>query len=396
MKKLIFTLAIAMMVFSSGNVFAQRSDRMAKAKAIAQQRFQRDDDSMFEPVSANYTDSEGEYQVMYSYDEYDYYLLEELTQVKNGSNWENYELITYEYDWMGNPSVILVQEWENGAWVNEEMQSCTYNDDGTPDEFIIQEWENGAWVNEGKENYTYTDDVTRILYSEWSGVWNAEDLITITYSMDGYEMVEQYMQQGAWQNEARMLVSYNDDFNIATEILQDWHDNSWVNVMRATYNYEGLLYTSILYDGWYGDWEETEKTEYVYDNNGNATQAVGYYKNNDQWVTPNLAAIQMPYAYNEKSKDFYASEVTMVYADITLSTNEMTQNTAFNLYPNPANGMINVDGEGLEKAEIYNIAGQKVMESSNAQIDVKALQAGIYMVKVFGNGSSEMLRVVVK
>ena len=79
-----------------------------------------------------------------------------------------------------------------------------------------------------------------------------------------------------------------------------------------------------------------------------------------------------------------------------LATNEMTQNAAFNLYPNPANGMINVDGEGLEKAEIYNIAGQKVMESSNAQIDVKALQAGIYMVKVFGNGSSEMLRVVVK
>ena len=86
----------------------------------------------------------------------------------------------------------------------------------------------------------------------------------------------------------------------------------------------------------------------------------------------------------------------MTYADITLSTNEMLENTAFNLYPNPANGMISVNGEGFEKAEIYNIAGQKVMESSNAQIDIKALQAGIYMVKVFGNGSSEMLRVVVK
>ena len=86
----------------------------------------------------------------------------------------------------------------------------------------------------------------------------------------------------------------------------------------------------------------------------------------------------------------------MNYDEIFLFTNEMTQNTAFNLYPNPANDMISVDGEGFEKAEIYNIAGQKVMESSNAQIDVEALQAGVYMVKVFGNGSSEMLRVVVK
>ena len=106
--------------------------------------------------------------------------------------------------------------------------------------------------------------------------------------------------------------------------------------------------------------------------------------------------IEMSYAYNEKSKVFMASKVEMVYADITLSANEMTQNTAFNLYPNPANGMISVNGEGFEKAEIYNIAGQKVMESNDNQIDVEALQAGVYMVKVFGNGSSEMLRVVVK
>ena len=396
MKKLIFTLAIAMMVCSSGNVFAQRSDRMAKAKAIAQQRFQKDGDGLYEPVSANYADGVDNYLVTYSYDEYDYYLLEELTQRKNGGSWENYELITYEYDWMGNPSVVLVQEWENGAWVNEEIQNCTYNNDGTLDEIIVQEWENGAWVNEEKVNYTFTDDVTRILTSEWSGVWNAEDLITITYSMDGYEMVEQYMQQGAWQNEARMLVSYNDDFNIAVEIVQEWEDNSWVNVMRMNYNYEGLVYTSVMYDLWTGDWGEFAKTEYAYDNNGNAKEGVAYVMINGEWMGGFATDITMPYAYNEKSKVFIASEVTMDYADITLSTNEMLQNTAFNLYPNPANGMISVNGEGFEKAEIYNIAGQKVMESSNAQIDVKALQAGIYMVKVFGNGSSEMLRVVVK
>ena len=395
MKKLIFTLAIAMMVCSSGNVFAQRSDRMAKAKAIAQQRFQKDGDGLYEPVSANYADDVDNYLVTYSYDEYDYYLLEELTQKKVGSNWENYELVTYEYDWSGNPSMILVQEWENGAWVNEEIQNCTYNNDGMPDEVIIQEWENGAWVNEAKENYTYTDDVTRLLISEWSGVWNAETLITITYSMDGYEMVEQYMQQGAWQNEARMLVSYNDDFNIATEIVQEWEDNSWVNTARMTYNYEGLVYSSMIMDTWTGDWMEMVKIEYDYDNFGNAKHAAAYVNIGGQWMSMAFA-IQMPYAYNEKSKEFEASEVTVDYADITLSTNEMAENTAFNLYPNPANGIISVDGEGFEKAEIYNIAGQKVMESSNAQIDVKALQAGVYMVKVFGNGSSEMLRVVVK
>lgn len=395
MKKLILSLAIATMVCSSGNVFAQRSDRMVQAKAIAQQRFQQDRDAMYEPVSVNYTDENERYLVTYSYDEYDYYLLQELTQEKVGNNWVNEDLVTYEYDWMGNPSVILEQEWENGIWKNDTKTTCTYNNDGTPDEYIIQEWENGTWKNEEKVNFTYTDDVTRILYSEWSGVWNADEMITITYSFDGFELVEQYMQQGAWQNEDRMLVSYNDNFFIASQIVQEWQNNSWVNVMRMTYNYEGLVYTSILDEIWYGDWQDFAKTTYVYDNNGNATQAQAYIKINGLWVGTSTDIV-MPYAYNEKSKDFDASEVTMTYADITLSTNEMLQNTAFNLYPNPANGMISVNGEGFEKAEIYNIAGQKVMESSNAQIDVKALQAGVYMVKVFGNGSSEMLRVVVK
>ena len=105
----------------------------------------------------------------------------------------------------------------------------------------------------------------------------------------------------------------------------------------------------------------------------------------------------MQYAYGTKSRVFsFSKSVIMDYADVSLSTNEMTENTVFNLYPNPANGVISVNGEGFEKAEIYNIAGQKVMESNNNQIDVEALQAGVYMVKVFGNGSSEMLRVVVK
>ena len=166
--------------------------------------------------------------------------------------------------------------------------------------------------------------------------------------------------------------------------------------MRMNYNYEGLVYTSVVSDVWTGDWGELAKTEYAYDSNGNATQGVSYLMIDGEWMGGFATDIIMPYAYNEKSKEFYASEVTMVYADIILATNEMTENPAFNLYPNPASGMISVNGEGFEKAEIYNIAGQKVMESSNAKIDVNALQAGVYMVKVFGNGSSEMLRVVVK
>lgn len=69
---------------------------------------------------------------------------------------------------------------------------------------------------------------------------------------------------------------------------------------------------------------------------------------------------------------------------------------AYTIYPNPAVDVVIVRGEGFEKAEVFNIAGQKVMESNDARIDVKSLNSGVYMVKVYGNGSIEMQRVIVK
>ena len=374
MKKIISTLAIAMMVFGGGNLFAQSSDGMSEVKAFAQERYQQAERSMYEPVSANYFKFEKEYRNYYSYDEDDLRLHEEITQMKDANGWVNQQMNTYEYDEMGRTSSTLIQVWGNNVWVNSS-----------------------------KLDYVYDEDVIHIMDSAWvDGELKARYNYIIIDAPESYEMIQQEFQEdGTLKNVYKKIISYNADHHIASIIYQIWDEaaNAFQNSTLQSYIYEGPLCKTIYYSDWEnGDWAEPDgKFEFTCDDCGNTTQAIAYSFYDGQWNEGDLCAdVTIPYAYNEKNKLFIASKVDIVYSDITLSTNEMTQNTAFNLYPNPANDMISVNGEGFEKAEIYNIAGQKVMESSNAQIDVEALQAGVYMVKVFGNGSSEMLRVVVK
>ncbi|MBO4567803.1 MAG: Omp28-related outer membrane protein [Bacteroidales bacterium] len=67
-----------------------------------------------------------------------------------------------------------------------------------------------------------------------------------------------------------------------------------------------------------------------------------------------------------------------------LGVNEQEAN-GFNIYPNPANNKIYVDGEGVGAVEVYNSLGQKVITvegSENTAVDVTSFENGVYMVRV--------------
>ncbi len=400
MKKLIFTLAIAMMVCSSGNLFAQSSDRMSEVKAFAQQHFQKDGESVYEPDSMiyhiSYTGYENNKTIIYSYDE-QCRLFQEVLKL----NHSKMELTTYGYSSVDMVSSTLLQNYgEDDILENVSNQSFTYDFENKIQDILTQKWENDTWVNEKKVSYTYNGNVDSVQFSEWSGAWNPVELYIISYSSDGYSILKKRMNGNTWENRDSIVVTLNENHSIVNESTYSWIASwgAWAADCVIEYTYDDLVYTSIDY---YHDGGSVKflTIEYEYDNRGNATHATFTYF--EEHLMGYVLDFQLPYDNNTKCKEIIVpfgklDEVTMTYADIFLSTNEMAETTAFSLYPNPANDMISVDGEGFEKAEIYNIAGQKVMESSNAQIDVKALQAGVYMVKVFGNGSSEMLRVVVK
>jgi hypothetical protein len=52
------------------------------------------------------------------------------------------------------------------------------------------------------------------------------------------------------------------------------------------------------------------------------------------------------------------------------------------IYPNPTNGMVNIDGYEIIEVKVYNVLGQLVKETKENVIDLSAQEAGIYILKV--------------
>lgn len=78
------------------------------------------------------------------------------------------------------------------------------------------------------------------------------------------------------------------------------------------------------------------------------------------------------------------AQVSLLYANPNLSNAEISiANKSFILYPNPAADAVSVSLETeLKQIEIYSLQGQKVLTSSQAEINISNLPSGLYLVKV--------------
>ncbi|MBT2416252.1 T9SS type A sorting domain-containing protein, partial [Streptomyces sp. ISL-12] len=87
-----------------------------------------------------------------------------------------------------------------------------------------------------------------------------------------------------------------------------------------------------------------------------------------------------------------SNQIVAFYLDLSefLSTHEVTkQVSGLSIYPNPVKDIIYFKGvEKIEKAEIYNMVGQKIMTSDaeGHQIDVSSLSTGNYILQIFVRG----------
>ena len=399
MKKAIFTLAIALMAFGGNNLFAQRSERMARANEMMKQHFQNREESWMAPSVATFTANGDNYQTTYTYDEGEYSLVEALTQKATDNGWQNEARTTYEYGWVDVDTEIF-SLWTDGEWVDIKQTSYSYDpSSGMLTECIIENSEDGIdWENFEKRAYTYNNNVITTLYSLWfDNMWNVDQLYTMTVMADRVEILIQDMQGAAWQNSERISYYYfTENVMLVSSIVYElWQNNDWVTTSRQVYHYENGVYTSIDVESKAGGgaWELFGRATFDYEN-GNAVH--GLYQINDEgtWVD-NMFDFQMSYNNNEDILEIVASEVSVAYLDL-LGVAENKVTSRFGVYPNPAKDLVTVSGEGFEKAEIYNLAGQKVMETTQTSIDVKALSTGIYMMKVFGNGKSDIHRIVVE
>jgi len=74
------------------------------------------------------------------------------------------------------------------------------------------------------------------------------------------------------------------------------------------------------------------------------------------------------------------------YVAIDLTATDENQALDFKLYPNPTNGLITIELEGLQKVMVYNALGQvlisKEADGSSLQLDLSGFEGGLYWVKI--------------
>ena len=395
MKKALFTLAILVMAF--GNMgFAQRNAHLkSDATANVLKHYGvRNETSMVPQIATWQTTDNVKFRTVYTYDEYEYYLNEEYTKIDEGDGWVDYYMITYEYDFSGNVIEALGQSaYGTGVMENDARASYTYDMDMLS-EAIYQYWDGNSWANETKEVYNYNGDVTTVLYWDWNGSnWTSDELYTYTYSDNTIELVIQYMQSGAWQNDERYTFALDFDENITEILVEEWTGSQWELYQKNVYHYEGGVYTSMTIEFENGVVVQQYDYSYV---DGNATHGECKSLTDGNQMVPDDGELEMAYGYNEATKTYYGSEVDVTYVDVT-SLNENTQATNVKVYPVPAENELFIQAEGFQKAEIYSLTGQKIIESLQTKMNVSALASGVYLLKVYdmgGNCASQ--RVVVK
>ena len=397
MKKVIIAMAVFMMAFGNAGFAQRKANLKSDATQNVLKHYGVRSESNIVPSTAQWTDAYNDhFRVAYTYDEYDYYLMEEFYERDEGDGWMDYYRVTYEYDFYGNV-IEMVGEIAGmtGEMMNDYKASYSYDGDELS-EVVYQYWSYGDWVNETKEVYNYNDDVTTVLYWEWNGNnWSSDELYTYTRTDNTIELIMQYMEGGAWQNDGKQIITLNFDERVTEILEQDWEGVSWVNDELTTYHYEGDVFPSKTIQEWNGTaWEDDKLFTYEYDVNGNAKHGESKEKLGSQWMIAD-GDIEMFFGDGNKTV-YYGYIVDVEYVDLT-AVNENNAAPRFVVYPVPAKDMVHVEAEGFQKAEIFSLTGQKLMESLQNTMNVEGLPSGLYLIKVYDlDGSSQTQRFVVK
>ena len=71
-------------------------------------------------------------------------------------------------------------------------------------------------------------------------------------------------------------------------------------------------------------------------------------------------------------------------------------NSNIGVYPNPTNGIVNIEAENIKNIVVFNTLGQKVFETVENQIDLSQFGTGLYMLRIATEHGNSVKRIMVK
>ncbi|WP_299064710.1 T9SS type A sorting domain-containing protein [uncultured Polaribacter sp.] len=305
---------------------------------------------------------------------------------------------------------ILTEVYEefdtsNGNSLGKYRETYTYTN-GIVSLIIDQEWLDGAWKNEYRREFLINNNlITQITGSEWNG--------------SGWVFEE---------DSAQVTVSYNTNNLISSTTIEIWNGTSWVpsEISTNTYNANNKL-ISILYKEWNGtSYLNTYKDEYVYDGNGNQISETSFNYENGVFTESyqqtyvfdnsiNLESFSHPFRDRTGLGVFTNQEVSFVnkilssssggsdyrttynYNEATVSLDDFNS-IDFSVYPNPTSSVLNIDDRNftIKNVSIFNVIGKKIVTSTKNKINLENLNKGVYILRVESNTGSIATKRIVK
>ena len=96
-----------------------------------------------------------------------------------------------------------------------------------------------------------------------------------------------------------------------------------------------------------------------------------------------------------KSNDFGSGRIDALAAVNAIGNVGIEENDDnFTVFPNPTNGIINVNANGLKNIVVFNALGQKVYETSENQIDLSQFGTGLFLIRIETAQGVSMQRII--
>ena len=146
------------------------------------------------------------------------------------------------------------------------------------------------------------------------------------------------------------------------------------NIYRS---FDGVDYTMI-------GWADADATSY----DDNAIQNVNqYYKVTAVNTVSGGLACESAYAMSADGTHDYVYAQTLGIAEV---------NSDFSVYPNPTDGIVNIDADDIKIVVVMNALGQVVLETAENRIDLSPFGNGLYMLRIETGNNTIIQRIVVK
>ncbi len=174
----------------------------------------------------------------------------------------------------------------------------------------------------------------------------------------------------------------NADFNLsitsvsvglgAEATVEYWRSYNQCSATPATYNYPDNKDDGLTF----------ERYEYTGGTNGTRTVFIKVNGGDHTWY------------YTPNNDIDYTTEIYNFFAGVPTNIEENTHDV--NIYPNPAQSTLTIEGEGISEVRLFNDLGQQVLTSTSSTLNVSALSQGLYTAQIlFHDGQSMTSKVII-